>query len=233
MAGIYNLQGHLMTTLAFDVYGTLINTYGMVDLLQRYIGEDKAFPFATLWRDKQLEYSFRRSMMNRYEPFYTCTINALDFCLEAFAVSITRDQHFSLIKRYQSLPVFKDVVATLSSLRERSDIQIYALTNGPHQEVEKLFEDENINQYFKDIISADEIKKFKPDPAVYQNFLDRTGADKDDCWLVSGNAFDVIGASSFGIKSIWVKRAAQQQMDTWGARPVHTITSLSQLEALF
>ena len=222
-----------MITLAFDVYGTLINTYGMVDLLQRYIGEEKAYPFATLWRDKQLEYSFRRSMMKRYEPFYTCTINALDYCLEVFEVSITRDQHFSLIKRYQSLPVFKDVISALTALKERSDIQMYALTNGPHDEVERLFHDENINLFFKDIVSADEIKIFKPDPAVYQHFLDRTGEAKEDCWLISGNSFDVIGAGNFGIKGIYIKRNATQQMDPWGIQPVHTISSMSQLEALF
>ncbi len=222
-----------MATLAFDVYGTLINTYGMVDLLQRYIGEEKAMPFATLWRDKQLEYSFRRSMMNRYEPFYTCTSNALDYCIEAFGVSITRDQHFSLIKRYQSLPVYKDVIACLSSISERSDLNIYAFTNGPLEEVERLFEDDGINQYFKDIISVDEIKQYKPDPSVYQHFLDRTKATAGDSWLISGNAFDVIGASTFGMNSIWVRRTEQQRMDPWGGRPTHTIQSLSELEALF
>jgi len=222
-----------MVTLAFDVYGTLINTYGMVDLLQRYIGEEKALPFAVLWRDKQLEYSFRRSMMDQYEPFYTCTSNALDYCIEALEVNITRDQHFSLIKRYQTLPAYKDVINCLSSISERSDINIYALTNGPLEDVERLFEDVAINQYFKDIVSVDEIQKYKPDPAVYQHFLDRANAVARDSWLISGNAFDVIGASTFGMNSIWVKRTEQQRMDPWGGKPTHTIQSLSELEALF
>jgi len=222
-----------MTVLAFDVYGTLINTYGMVDLLQRYIGEDKAMPFATLWRDKQLEYSFRRSMMDRYEPFYTCTSDSLDYCIQAFAVSLTYDQSFSLIKRYQTLPVYKDVIATLSSLSERSDIQIYALTNGPVEDVERLFEDVAINQYFRDIISADEIKKYKPDPAIYQHFLDRTGATAQDSWLISGNGFDVNGASSFGMNTVWLRRSTDQLMDNWGGKPTYTIKSMGQLEALF
>jgi len=222
-----------MTTLAFDVYGTLINTYGMVDLLQRYIGADKAMPFAVLWRDKQLEYSFRRSMMNHYEPFYTCTTNALDYCIQAFDVSLTHDQHFSLIKRYQNLPVYKDVVSALSSLSERSDLEIYALTNGPQEDVEKLYEDDAINQYFKDIISADEIKKYKPDPAIYKHFLDRTGSSAKDSWLISGNGFDVTGASSFGMNSVWIRRSKQQLIDSWGGRPTHTIKSMSELEALF
>ena len=222
-----------MATLAFDVYGTLINTYGMIDLLKRYIGEEKALPFAMLWRDKQLEYSFRRSMMNRYEPFYTCTSNALDYCIDSSAVSITRDQHFSLIKRYRNLPVYKDVVDCLSSISERSEIHIYALTNGPLEDVARLFEDNEINQYFKGIVSVDEIRKYKPDPAVYQHFLDRAGSSAEDSWLISGNAFDVIGASAFGMNSVWIKRTEQQLMDPWGERPTHTIRSLSELEALF
>ncbi len=221
-----------MITLAFDVYGTLINTYGMVDLLQHYIEEDKAVPFATLWRDKQLEYSFRRSMMNRYEPFYTCTGDALDYCIEAFDVSITPDQHFSLIKRYQNLPVFKDVVNALKKLGERDDLQIFALTNGPLEDVEKLFEDNQINQYFKEIISADEIKKFKPDPAIYQHFLKRSAAKAKDSWLISGNGFDVMGAANCGMNSIWLKRDFKQQLDSWGAQPTLTIHSLSELDAL-
>lgn len=222
-----------MTTLAFDVYGTLINTYGMVDLLQRYIGEEKAMPFATLWRDKQLEYSFRRSMMDRYEPFYTCTSNALDYCIEAFGVTITRDQHFSLVKRYQSLPVYKDVVAVLESISERSDLSIYALTNGPREDVERLFDDEGIHHFFKDIVSADEIKKYKPDPAVYRHFLDRASTTREESYLISGNSFDVIGAGSFGMNTIWIRRSSAQQFDPWGPRPTHTIQSLAELEALF
>ena len=148
-------------------------------------------------------------------------------------MTITRDQHFSLIKRYQNLPVFKDVIATLQSLSNRSDLQLYALTNGPHEDVEKLFEDEGINQYFKDIISADEIKKYKPDPAIYQHFLDRTGSTAEDSWLISGNGFDVIGASTFGMNSIWIRRSKQQLIDPWGGRPTHTIHSMHELESLF
>jgi 2-haloacid dehalogenase len=222
-----------MTTLAFDVYGTLINTYGMVDLLQHYIGEQKAMPFATMWRDKQLEYSFRRSMMNRYEPFYTCTSNALDYCITAFDVEITPDQHYSLIKKYQNLPVFKDVVACLSSLSERSDLNLYAFTNGPVEDIERLFEDDGINHYFKDIVSADEIRKYKPDPEVYQHFLKRSASRAEEAWLISGNAFDVIGAGNAGLNSVWVKRTEQQIMDSWGTRPTQIIHSLSELEALF
>lgn len=218
-----------MKTLAFDVYGTLINTYGMVDLLKRYIGEDIAFAFASLWRNKQLEYSFRRSLMDAYEPFYTCTIDALDFCIETFKVNITQDQHFALIKKYQSLPVFKDVKPALRAIRERGNLHSWVLSNGTHQDIDKLFEVEAISHFFKDIVSVDEIRKFKPDPAVYQHFIERSGARAEDCYLISGNSFDIIGAGHFGMNTIWIKRNDTQQMDPWGDAPSHTISSLTEL----
>jgi 2-haloacid dehalogenase len=222
-----------MTVLAFDVYATLINTYGMVDLLQRYIGKDRAMPFATLWRDKQLEYSFRRSMMDDYEPFYTCTSDALNYCIEAFGVQLTRDQQFSLLRRYQNLPPYRDVIPCLASLAGRSDIAIYALTNGPLEDIERLFADDAIDTYFKDIVSCDEIRKYKPDPAVYRHFLERSGASAGDCWLISGNSFDCIGAAHAGFNTVWIKRYDAQLYDPWGKRPNATLSSLSELEALF
>ncbi len=222
-----------MTVLAFDVYATLINTYGMVDLLQRYIGNDRAMPFATLWRDKQLEYSFRRSMMGDYEPFYTCTADALNYCVEAFGVQLTDDQHFSLLKRYQNLPPYRDVIPCLESLSGRSDIAIYALTNGPLEDISRLFADDAIEDYFRDIVSCDEIRTYKPDPAVYRHFLERSGAEAKDCWLISGNSFDCIGAAHVGFNTVWVKRYDAQLYDPWGPRPTATLQSLSELEALF
>jgi 2-haloacid dehalogenase len=222
-----------MATLAFDVYGTLINTYGIIELLNRYVGEEKALQFATLWRDKQLEYSFRRSMMNCYEPFHTCTSNALEYCIDSFGVTISRDQYLNLIHRYRSLPVYEDVVTCLSSISERSEVHIYALSNGPQEDVRMLFKDGDIDQYFTDIVSVDEIRKYKPDPAVYQHFLDRTGSGVEDSWLISGNAFDVIGASTFGMNSVWIKRTEHQRLDPWGGRPTYTIQTLSELDALF
>ena len=222
-----------MPCLAFDVFGTLIDTHGMLDLLRRYVGDEKALPFAVLWRDKQLEYAFRRSMMNRYEPFDVCTGDALAYCIDALNVSLTQAQHSALIERYQQLPVYPDVAECLHALRERGDMQVYALTNGPQQQVARLFERAAIDRYFEDIVSVDEIGRYKPDPAVYRHFLDRTGAGGSDSWLISSNTFDVIGAGAAGMNSIWVRRTEQQRMDPWGDRPTHTIRTLLELGTLF
>ena len=172
-------------------------------------------------------------MMNRYEPFPVCTADALAYCIDALDVPITPEQHAALIERYQCLPVYDDVVDCLDSMRERSDIRIYALTNGPRQDVLKLFEGAAIDRYFEDIVSVDEIRKYKPDPAVYRHFLERAGGSAADSWLISGNAFDLIGAGASGMNSIWIRRTDQQRMDPWGSRPTHTIRSLSELGPLF
>ena len=171
--------------------------------------------------------------MNRYEPFPVCTADALVYCIDALDVSITPEQHSALIERYQQLPVYPDVVECLHALRGRGNMRIYALTNGPQQQVARLFERAAIDRYFEDIVSVDEIRKYKPDPAVYRHFLDRTGSSAADSWLISSNAFDVIGAASFGMNSVWVRRSEQQCLDPWNGRPTQTIRSLSELGALF
>jgi 2-haloacid dehalogenase len=216
-------------TLAFDVYGTLIDTYGMIDLLQRYIGDDQAMPFAVLWRDKQLEYAFRRSMMDCYQPFNVCTADALSYCVDALGVSLTGEQRDRLLERYLGLPVFDDVPECLALLGERSDVRVYAFSNGPRADVERLFASAGIEEYFGDIVSVDEIRRYKPDPAVYRHLLDRTGSAADGCWLISSNAFDVIGASSSGMNSVWLRRTEQQHLDPWGGRPALTIRTLTEL----
>ena len=95
-------------TLAFDVYGTLMNTHGVVSLLEKFIGS-KAHRFSQTWRDKQLEYSFRKALMNRYEDFSICTKQALDFSCLLHKVELTEDQKSELLNFYRSLPVFEDV----------------------------------------------------------------------------------------------------------------------------
>ena len=219
------------TTLAFDVYGTLIDTHGVVTALQNMVGS-RAQEVSQTWRDKQLEYSFRRSMMDRYQPFYTCTSDALVYTIDAMGVTVTAEQQTRLIERYQSLPAYDDVPDCLDAISQRSDICIYALSNGPLEDVEGLFDHAAIARYFEDIVSVDEIRKFKPDPLVYQHFLQRAGSAAEDSWLISSNAFDVIGASASGMNSVWVRRSKQQHMDPWG-QPTHTIHSLAELAALF
>ncbi len=115
-------------TLAFDVYGTLIDTHSVVSELQEIIGA-KAKEFSHTWREKQLEYSFRRGLMQNYENFAVCTSHALDYTCAYYKVSLTKEQKHELLDCYRTLPAFTDVKDGLARLKA-ANFRLYAFSNG-------------------------------------------------------------------------------------------------------
>ena len=106
---------------------------------------------------------------------------------------------------------------------------MFAFSNGPQSDVQQLLQNAGIENLFSDIVSVDEIKSFKPDPAVYEHFLQRSGTSSSDVWLISSNPFDVIGALGVGMRAVWVKRSEKALFDPWGIKPTVTISNLSEL----
>lgn len=221
----------MANTLAFDVYGTLIDTNGVVTALQEWLG-DTAPDFALSWRNKQLEYSFRRGLMRNYVDFAVCTSQALDFCCTYYDAEMTTQQKQALLNVYRVLPAFDDVDPALDALRT-AGVPMYAFSNGSAAAVEDLLTNANIRDRFLGIVSADELKTFKPDPAIYAHFLQRSGSSATDTWLISANPFDVIGAISAGMQAVWLRRSAGAVFDPWGIQPTITLGSLSELAARF
>jgi 2-haloacid dehalogenase len=219
----------MATTLAFDVYGTLIDTTGVAVALQKHVGE-RAAAFAALWREKQLEYSFRRGLMRQYDTFTVCTQHALEYACSFFAVELSEADKAELMAAYRTLPAFPDVATGLRELRS-AGLRMYAFSNGPAHDVNHLLETAGIQEFFQDIVSVDEIKTFKPDPAVYEHFLQRAGASSSDAWLISSNPFDVIGAMAVGMRTAWIQRSEKALFDPWGITPTVTIRDLSELAA--
>jgi len=217
-------------TLAFDVYGTLINTQGIVSKLQEIV-ENKADEFSRIWRDKQLEYSFRRGLMQNYENFSICTSNALDFTCSYLNVSLTNEQKSELLRSYRTLPAFDDVAKALGQLKS-AGFRMYAFSNGSSDAIEELLTAAGIRDYFLGIVSVDDIRTFKPDPAVYRYFLQKSGALGHTAWLISSNPFDVIGAVSAGMKSVWVRRSKDAVFDPWGIEPTVVVESLNELNKM-
>lgn len=215
-------------TLAFDVYGTLIDTHGVVLKLQEIPGI-RAREFSRTWRDKQLEYSFRRGLMQKYENFAVCTSHALDYTSAYYKVSLTGEQKQELLESYRTLPAFDDVAAGLADLKA-ADFNLYAFSNGRADAVETLLTAADIRDFFLGIVSVDDLKSFKPDPAVYGHFLKQSGALRDSAWLISSNPFDVIGAISAGMHAAWVQRSEESVFDPWGVEPTITVASLGELK---
>lgn len=214
-------------TLAFDVYGTLIDTHGVIAALEDLIG-DSAVEFSRTWREKQLEYSFRRGLMGAYADFGVCTSQALDYTCAYYQATFTGEQKKALLESYSTLPAFEDVEEGLSQLKG-ADIALYAFSNGAKNAVEVLLTNAGIREYFDGIVSCDDIGSFKPDPAVYAHFIKESESSSNKAWLISSNPFDVIGAVSAGWRAAWVQRSSSAVFDPWGIEPTINISSLGDL----
>jgi len=204
-------------TLGFDVYGTLIDTAGMGAALREHAGE-AAPAFAALWRSKQLEYAFRRGLMDRYRDFGVCTRQALDYCCLSFRVPIPQAARQSLMERYLFLPAFADAQPGLAALRQ-AGFRLFAFSMGRLADVNALLDHTQLRHHFADVISLEQMHCYKPSPAAYRHFVERTATAPADAWLVSGNPFDVLGAVSAGICGAWVKRSPDAVLDPWEIVP--------------
>ena len=212
-------------TLAYDVYGTLIDTNGVTEELTRLVGK-LAGDFSNTWRNKQLEYSFRRGLMKKYVKFSVCTRQSLDYTCEYFDVDLSSKQKENLLNQYNHLPAFSDVIEALSGFRA-SGHNMYAFSNGDPESVDTVLSSAGIRDYFDNIISVDDLKTFKPNPDVYQYFLEKSGANITHSWLISSNPFDVIGALNIGMKAAWIKRTKKIIYDPWDIQPTVTVSSLT------
>lgn len=222
----------MATVLAFDVYGTLIDTHGVVaELEQRLAAQDRsdmAPEFSRRWRDKQLEYSFRRGLMGAYTDFSQCTREALEFTDRALHTRFSETDKEHLMGVYAQLPAFPEAAGALARLTSAGR-RCVAFSNGSREAVEGLLAQAGIGEHFETIVSVDEIKRFKPDPAVYAHLRYRLESDPGDTWLISGNAFDVIGARHAGLHAAWVRRIPDAPFDPWGVDPDITVADLDGL----
>lgn len=216
-------------TLAFDVYGTLIDTQGVVHALARHVG-DQAPAFGRAWRERQLEYAFRRGLMKQYVTFGDCTRQALDATCAQFQLPLGPAEKEALLEVYASLPAFPDAAEGLAQAQQLG-FRLFAFSNGTAGTVDALLRRAGLRAYFLDVVSVDDVRSFKPDPAVYAHFLRRAGVAGAEAWLISGNPFDVLGALSAGLRAAWVRRSAETPFDPWGVEPTLTVGSLRDLAA--
>ncbi|MGH7907574.1 MAG: haloacid dehalogenase type II [Candidatus Binataceae bacterium] len=216
----------MQAVIGFDVYGTLVDPLGITNELRPLVGA-LADRFAELWREKQLEYSFRRALMRHYQPFTICTRQALVYTERRLGLSLAENARERLMDRYRALGAFPDAEPGLTAIR-RLGSRMFAFSNGTAEAVRTVLESAGLMSFFDGIESCDSVRSFKPDPAVYAHFLERAGAAADHAWLVSSNPFDIIGAASSGLRTAWVKRG-QAAFDPWDIEPEVTIANLEEL----
>jgi 2-haloacid dehalogenase len=220
-----------MRVLAFDVYGTLVDVHGLQEVVQPFLGA--ATPsFLVRWREKTVEYAFRRGLMQNYIEFSECTRQALEYVDRELKAGLSDEIRRRLLDAYVRLPAFSDARAAMPRL-SRLKNHCVAFSNGSSLAVERVLTSTNLAGYFSEIVSVDDVRTFKPSPAVYAYLARRVGVDARSIWLISSNGWDVIGAKSAGLRAVWVRRNPDQVFDPWGIEPDAIVNDLAECARFF
>ncbi len=212
--------------LAFDVYGTLVDPIGVHVELERHTG-DAARRISELWRQKQLEYTFRLTAMERYEDFEWVTHRALHHALAATGFELAAGQVDELMAAYDRLARYPDVADGLDMLRAAGHT-LAILSNGTPRMLERLVMNVGLRPPLEEVISVDEVRVYKPSPLVYRHAAERLRRPVDEVRLVSSNPFDVIGAENAGMRAAWIDRSGGV-FDTLAEPPRMVVSSLVEL----
>jgi 2-haloacid dehalogenase len=207
--------------MVFDAYGTLFDVHSVAARCESF-WPGRGAQLSQLWRSKQLEYTWQRSLMQRYAPFSTVTREALAYACEALQLSPTKEQQESLMGEYLRLSLYPDVVGTLKDLGKKQAV----LSNGSPDMLVPLIENSGLR--FDAVISVDELKMFKPAPQVYELAVKRLGVPKGEIGFVSSNCWDALGAKSYGFSVYWINRT-KAPVDRLGFKPDAVLTSLHEV----
>ena len=211
----------------FDAYGTLFDVAAAAARCRDDLG-DKAGPLAVLWRTKQLEYTWLRSLMDEYVDFWRVTGDGLDYAMATLGIG--GDLRPRLMDLYKCLDAYGEVKEVLSGLKA-ADIKTAILSNGAPAMLEAAVKNAGIDDLLDDVLSVDSIGVYKPHPGVYQLAVDGLSLPAGRICFMSSNAWDVAGAANFGFRVVWVNRFGQQRERLPGAHE-HEISTLAELPAL-
>jgi 2-haloacid dehalogenase len=190
-----------VSALLFDAYGTLFDVHSVVEAGRAVTDDPQAL--STLWRQKQLEYTWLRSLMRRYEDFWAVTEAALVFACRRLGIALDPAQRRALMEAYLVLEPFPEVPDVLARL---GGLPRAILSNGAPRMLEAVVARAGLRGHLDAVISVDEVGTFKPAPAVYALGARRLGARPDAIGFVSSNGWDVAGAKAFGFQVAWVNR---------------------------
>lgn len=221
------VTGH--EVLAFDLYGTLVDPIAISGELGRLLGDADGRAAASLWRVKQLEYSFRLTAMDRYQDFRVVTARALDFALASLGASLTPGQAERVVGLYDHLRPFPDAAPALRALAGQG-YRLAVFSNGTPAMIDNCLGHSGLGEFFGQRISVDEVRAFKPSPAAYRLAATRLSVPPGRIRLVTYNTFDSVGASAAGLRTAWVNRSAAP-FDTIGDQPDITVSALDRLPA--
>lgn len=220
---------HGAQACVFDAYGTLFDVHAAVGAVKDEIGPE-AERLSQIWRQKQLEYTWLRSLMHSHADFWRLTADGLDYAMEATGLIDRADLRAKLLDLYLTLDCYPEVPAALDRLKA-SGLSTAILSNGAPPMLESAVKNAALAERLDAVLSVEEIGVFKPDPRVYQLACDRLGVAAGAVCFLSSNAWDVAGAAHFGFQVVWINRFGQPRERLPGA-PKAVIESLDELPAL-
>jgi 2-haloacid dehalogenase len=212
----------------FDAYGTLFD-YASAAAGCRDVLGDRLAALTALWRDKQLQYSWLRSLQGDHADFWQVTGDALDYALETLDIAdpALRDR---LMNLYLTLDPFPEVPETLRRLKA-AGLRTAILSNGTPAMLRALVDAAGLAPLFDAVLSVEEVGVFKTHPNVYQLAVNRLGVAADAICFQSSNAWDAHAASAFGMRAVWCNRYGQRPERLPG-KPDREIATLAALPAL-
>lgn len=199
-----------MSTYVFDAYGTLYDVNSVAT------ATEDAFPgfgdtITQVWRLKQLEYTWLRTLMDRYEDFWTVTRESLDYTLATLGLDAEPRVFDTILDRYLHLTPYPDAAKALESLRNQGH-QIAILSNGSQSMLDDLVRNTRLDHLMDAVISVDARRRFKPSPEAYSLVEQQLGTPPSDVVFVSSNPFDACGARAFGFKVAWIERVTADSL---------------------
>jgi 2-haloacid dehalogenase len=207
----------------FDAYGTLFDVHSVVEA-GRALGRDPQ-ALSLLWRQKQLEYTWLRTLMGRYEDFWAVTEAALRFALGRLGIVAGDEAVARLMEAYLSLATFPDVAGALAGL---AGTPLGILSNGSPRMLDAAVRSSGLAGTFRHVLSVDAVRAYKPSPTVYELGPRAFGVPAGDILFVSSNAWDVAGAKAFGYRTCWCNRLAAP-MDRLGVSPDFEVRTLYEI----
>jgi 2-haloacid dehalogenase len=195
-----------ISACVFDAYGTLFDVNAAAAHCADDLG-DKWQPLADVWRTKQLQYTWLRSLMKRHVDFWQLTTDALDYALDTVGVSDPALRQ-KLLDLYLQLDAYPEVKEVLTALKD-AGLKTAILSNGSPDMLSSAVQNAGLNSVLDVSLSVEDVGIYKPDPSVYQMALDHFSITPKEVSFQSSNAWDAAGAATFGFRVVWVNRFAQ------------------------